>query len=719
MKKFFLVLFLSLVILTSVFARPTVALVLSGGGAKGLRQIPVIQELERRGIYPDIVAGTSMGGLLGALYAAGYSGDEMYEFVLSQNLEEAVINFEETFPEGQLDNYEYNVISTGLGGLNAAISDSKINSMIRKAVVKTAGIDDFDELSIPFRTLGTDFSTELGVVFDSGSLYDAMRSTMSIPVIFPPYILEDGTYVIDGGMVDNFPVALVKAEGADIVIGVDVNDRPEADGKTKQDLDTLDGVFDRFISMTSQSSADSGYDDVDFLLVPDITEISTIDFSDVEGILRQGQKFVDENQELFDEIEEALAPYGPFEKPSPSYAERGYITITKLEYPASLSAYRAALAAFEGRAYDEAFIDEFDALIEDIVHSLNLKQINYYVSVDGVMTIVPKEYASTPFTLSVGLTRGFFDTIGSGYNNYGFDQQLSLALQNRGKQTCSIGVIAGRQSRIHLGIDVSAFPHWHWESFVEGGHGGYSVISSPYLKNHIDGNDWTASLGTGLSYRPDKANTLSLYARFEYYFLGNDSTYGGGEITLWEKRHVLLPYVSLSYKYDGEFTRFEHSFGGEARAGWRDGFIWSLDLIYAMMCRLSKRNAIGLEATVFSSRVPYELLSSYRQAWHSLVSRDYISAGLVYNFEFLNKPSLNLTLGAYFVAHDGNASAPVAGDGTQLVPGNDSSLVPFSDPSEYTLGLKAELSCNTAIGTVGVFASGLISGVFSFGVSIK
>ena len=245
-------LFVLLLTASTIFAKDTFALVLSGGGARGIAHIPVLQELERRGIVPDYIIGTSMGALVGGLYSAGWKADELEDLILSSDILGKLLvvnNHTGQMSFVSLDSLgNDNVLvlqfgSKGIGAANGILDDQNINGFIRENIVKVLDIDDFDDLPIKFRAIGTDITTGKEIVFDSGSLYTALRSSMSLPIVFAPVKLDEETYVMDGGLVNNLPVDVARSLGADIVLAVDVNDAKNTNRKKKPEtLETLTGT---------------------------------------------------------------------------------------------------------------------------------------------------------------------------------------------------------------------------------------------------------------------------------------------------------------------------------------------------------------------------------------------------------------------------------------------------------------------------------------------
>lgn len=227
--------------------KPKLALVLSGGGAKGLAHVGVLKAMEEAGIRPDFIAGTSMGSIVGGLYAIGYSPHEIdsilrvidWDQVLSNKMPLNYIAFEE---KEYYDRYLVNFplvdyrpkIGTGL------IRGQRLNELMHFYFWPALQYEHFDEFPIPFRCVATNVGTGDPMVFESGSLPSALRASMAIPTAFTA-VKRDSTLLVDGGVVNNFPVELAQEWGADYVIGVNVGAqlKPELPDNMPEILMTL------------------------------------------------------------------------------------------------------------------------------------------------------------------------------------------------------------------------------------------------------------------------------------------------------------------------------------------------------------------------------------------------------------------------------------------------------------------------------------------------
>jgi NTE family protein len=203
-------------------------LVLAGGGAKGAAHVGVIKVLEELGVPIDYIAGTSMGSIVGGLYASGLSAAELEIAVKSIDWEDI---FNDKAPREDRDfrrklddddvliRYKLGFKDGSIQFPRGVILGQKLNLALRELSLRAIGIDDFDKLPIPFRAVAADIETGETVVLGKGDLATAMRASMAVSGIFPPVEI-DGRLLVDGGLTDNLPVDVARAMGADILIAV-------------------------------------------------------------------------------------------------------------------------------------------------------------------------------------------------------------------------------------------------------------------------------------------------------------------------------------------------------------------------------------------------------------------------------------------------------------------------------------------------------------------
>jgi NTE family protein len=242
--------------------RPTVGLVLSGGAARGTAHIGVLRALEELSVPVDVIAGTSMGSIIGGLYASGMSPDEMEAWLESVDWHDLlddrparavrdarVKNQELNF----IDRLEMGVSARGLRAPSGMVSGQKLLHTLRTLTLPVAGLGDFDELPIPFRAVATDIENGDLIVMGSGDLAVAMRASMAVPGVFAPEEV-DGRVLVDGMVVSNLPVRVVKEmrPRPDVIIAVDVG----SDLKTREELGgALDYTSQMIALLTRQNEA--------------------------------------------------------------------------------------------------------------------------------------------------------------------------------------------------------------------------------------------------------------------------------------------------------------------------------------------------------------------------------------------------------------------------------------------------------------------------------
>ena len=211
--------------------RPRVGLVLSGGGARGAAHVGVLKVLDEMRVPIDAIAGTSMGAVVGGLYASGMTAAEIEKLIRSVNWQDA---FQDRPPREELGfrrkqddreflvRYALGVTEEGFVLPRGLVQGQKLEQVLRNAALPVAEIQDFDRLPIPFRAIATDLETGEAVVMDSGDLVTAMRASMSAPGVFAP-AQRDGRLLVDGGLVENLPIDAARAMGVDVLIVVDVS----------------------------------------------------------------------------------------------------------------------------------------------------------------------------------------------------------------------------------------------------------------------------------------------------------------------------------------------------------------------------------------------------------------------------------------------------------------------------------------------------------------
>ena len=287
MKLFHTMICLLLAILyilpTPLYARKKVGLVLGGGGAKGVSHIGVLKVLEEAGIPIDYIAGTSMGAIVGGLYAIGYSATEIDSMVASQDwqllLSDRVKRDNLTFPEKE--NSERYVISLPFGIekkdrlVGGMIKGQNLQNLFSNLTIGYHDSVDFNSFPIPFACVAVNLVDGKDFVFRKGSLPIAMRASMTIPAAFTPVKL-DSIVLVDGGLNNNYPADVVKTMGADIVIGVDLG---TSDLKNLQHLNSTIGVVGQIVALHGYEKYVHNTEITDLLIRPNTSPYNSASFT--------------------------------------------------------------------------------------------------------------------------------------------------------------------------------------------------------------------------------------------------------------------------------------------------------------------------------------------------------------------------------------------------------------------------------------------------------
>ncbi|MCF8284641.1 MAG: patatin-like phospholipase family protein [Sphingobacteriales bacterium] len=274
-----------------------VGLVLSGGAAKGLAHVGVLKALEENNIPIDYITGTSMGGLVGGMYAAGYSASEMEYIATSKDFQEWVSgNFEADFTYY----YERKAVSAAIISLGLGL-DSIFQARLRSNLINDIPLNfalleltaqasinsnwNFDSLMIPYRCMIADVFSQQQIAVKNGSLGEAMRATMTVPYVFRP-IKINGRYVFDGGLYNNFPVDVMRTDfNPDVIIGVNVSSKTFKEYPFKNDEEAISKLFNYLLLSKSDSSL---LHTNDIYIQPDVYENSVVDFKNPERLIQLG-----------------------------------------------------------------------------------------------------------------------------------------------------------------------------------------------------------------------------------------------------------------------------------------------------------------------------------------------------------------------------------------------------------------------------------------------
>jgi len=295
--------------------RPVIGLVLSGGGARGLAHVGVIRWLEEHRIPIDLVAGTSMGGLVGGIYATGANSEEMDALVRSIDWQ-LVLSGDTPYAQKAYRRKEDardapNAIEIGLrGGIKLPLgldAGHQVGLVLDRIAFPYSGLDSFDQLPTPFACVAVDLESGDEVVFRDGRFAVALRSTMSFPGWFAP-VREGERVMVDGGVLNNLPTDVMVKMGADIIIAVDLGMR----ASEEESIDNVLGVLNRTLSVMMRHNTNRNAEIADMLITPDVSGYGFTSFDDVDELGRIGYEATAEFAEEIDQYaldESAWAAY--------------------------------------------------------------------------------------------------------------------------------------------------------------------------------------------------------------------------------------------------------------------------------------------------------------------------------------------------------------------------------------------------------------------------
>lgn len=277
--------------------RPKIGLALGGGGAKGFAHIGVLKVLEENRVPVDYIAGTSMGAIIAGLYATGMTPDQIeaelvkldWWDLLDDQTERPLLSYRRKLEDGRyLLDLELGIGKSGLRMPNATAAGQKFNNLMQFLTLnaETLRLKHFDQLPIPFRAICTDLKTGEAVVLDHGNLGTAMRASMAVPGVFTPVEWE-GRLLVDGGIVNNIPVDVVRGMGADIVIAVDLGAKDVL--ATSESLDSLGGILAQTYQLMRRPGQDAQMKNADVAILPDTSKFSSGEFHKVGEIIPLGR----------------------------------------------------------------------------------------------------------------------------------------------------------------------------------------------------------------------------------------------------------------------------------------------------------------------------------------------------------------------------------------------------------------------------------------------
>ena len=361
-----------------------VGLVLSGGGAKGLAHIGVLKEIEAAGVRIDYIGGTSMGAIIGALYASGYSANQLDSIFNSVDfstiIQDDIPRKAKTFYEKEeseryaltlpFDKFEVSFPSGLSKGQN-------VYNLISKLTAHVNTVDDFSKLPIPFFCVATNVENGKMVILDKGYLPRAVTASGALPSLFSPVMVED-MLLVDGGVVNNYPIDEVRAKGMDVIIGVDVQD-------DLKDRKLLKSAFDVLVQINNYRTVrdmETKRAKTDIYIHPKIDDYSVVSFSEGIKIIESGTH---EASKFDSELKALSAQQIKSPKTQVGFLKRNSFFIRSVEIIGNEDYSRAyVLGKLKLKVPTEVTYEEFSEGVNNLSATGNYQDIDYRIIPQGI-----------------------------------------------------------------------------------------------------------------------------------------------------------------------------------------------------------------------------------------------------------------------------------------------------------------------------------------------
>lgn len=358
-----------------------VGLVLSGGGAKGLAHIGALKIIEQAGVKIDYIGGTSMGAIVGALYASGYSAKQIdsifTETDFDRIIQDEIPRNAKTFYEKK--NSERYAVTLPFENFKVSIPSAlskgqNVYNMLSRLLFHVSDVDDFDKLHIPFFCVATDIETGEAVILKSGNLVNAISASGAFPSLFNPIEINE-RLLIDGGVVNNYPVDELRELGANIIIGVDVQDALD----DRETLKSATSILLQINNYRTVKDMKEKSKKTDIYIKPDITDYTVVSFKDADSIVNRGYEAALKKKGQLDSISvlqngktgkpEAVEPFTP----NDSFSLNNLIINGNEKY--SRAYIRGKLRYEMG---ENITLEKFAQGINNLAATNNFRRIDYY-----------------------------------------------------------------------------------------------------------------------------------------------------------------------------------------------------------------------------------------------------------------------------------------------------------------------------------------------------
>lgn len=452
--------------------RPKIGLVLSGGGAKGMAHIGVLKVLEELNIKPDYITGTSMGSIMGGLYAIGYTADELdsiinaldWNSMLSDKIPLSMVVPEEKHNYNRFL-FEFDLTKKGPVLPAGVVAGQGIAEEMNYLTWHTTEFDDFDDFPIPFRCIASDLISGEPYVFKSGSLSMAMRASMAIPSVFSPVIL-DSMLLVDGGVLDNMPVSTCRKMGADIIITVNVafRDKPQI-----EDFKSIGDILMGASMITSNHHIKESLAQTDILIAPDLSDYNAASFFDGKKIIELGEIAARERYDELANLANFIHQFSEEKRKPVQILDKIYIEDIRVENLKYLSE-KFTLGKFgieKGHSYTKK---EINGGLNKLIGTRYIENVNYTLELGDhgyILTLTPTETFRSKYNFSL-----HYD------NTYKSSAIFNFSLRN----------YLFKGSSFSTSFELSEYPRLNTE-FID--YIGPKRLAGTFLKAQIESNIFT------------------------------------------------------------------------------------------------------------------------------------------------------------------------------------------------------------------------------------
>jgi NTE family protein len=487
-----------------------VGLVLSGGGAKGFAHIGVLKVLDSLGVRIDYVGGTSAGAMIGSLYASGYNAKQIDSIITSYNFDELIQDKipREKFSFYQKENSEKYAITLPIKkwriGLPVALSKGqKILNEMTKLTKHIHHITNFKKLPIPFYCVATDIENGDKVILEEGFIPLAIKASGAFPTLLEPVEL-DGRLLVDGGIVDNFPIDIMKEKGVDVIIGVDVQDKLEK----REALDSAPKMIMQIISFQMYDEDVKNKNNTDIYMHPNIEGYTVLSFDKTKELIDLGHRIALEDAFFLETIASQQKKKPLHQKVKLKISQNDYIKIKNINVKGAKNyTENYILSKLDLKENDSIAYNQFSSRIDGLMATDNFKSVDYKFH------FVNKNEADITFNVrenevsnSLQLSAHYDDLFKTGIL-INFTSKHALTKND----VFSIDFIVGDNIRYNL--DYLVDNGYHWQI-------GINSKYTSFRKNYIiDKNSTTTIFNTSQSIKyNDLSNQFYLLSKFAEKF---------------------------------------------------------------------------------------------------------------------------------------------------------------------------------------------------------